>query len=394
MRNFLLFLLFLFLIAAALRIEFYFNLLYLLFGVYFFSRFWMRRTLEKIRIERRFVARAFLGEEVAVEVEVENKDWLPIPWLELDEPLPVQLSMPPFFRQALSLRGHEKRTLRYNLSCRQRGYYPLGGMKVRTGDLLGFLDNQDGIIKPNHLIVYPKVVPLTQLGLPTRSPLVALPARTPLFEDPSRIRGIRDYQRGDSPRRIHWTASASSRRLLVKQYEPAIARETFICLDLNEEHYRRRRNYTATELAIVVAASLANHIVIEEQLPVGLATYAKDLLINEERHILLPPRRERSHLMQILEVLARVQITTNAPFAERLRQESMRLSWGTTLTIITGNLSQSLLETLLYLRRSGFAVALILILPEQPSAELQKHSALLKVPIYQVWDEKILDFRF
>ncbi len=102
-RNFLFFLFFLFLIAAALRIEFYFNLLYLLFGVYFFSRFWMRRTLQKVRIERRFVPRAFLGELVAVEVEVENKDWLPIPWLELDEALPVPLSVPPFFRQVLSL---------------------------------------------------------------------------------------------------------------------------------------------------------------------------------------------------------------------------------------------------------------------------------------------------
>ena len=40
------------------------------------------------------------------------------------------------------------------------------------------------------------------LGLPTRSPLAALATHNPVFEDPSRVTGVRDYQRGDSPRRI------------------------------------------------------------------------------------------------------------------------------------------------------------------------------------------------
>jgi len=246
-------------------------------------------------------------------------------------------------------------------------------------------------VAPEHVIVYPRVVPLQQLGLPTRSPLAALPARLHLFEDPARVMGVRDYQRGDSPRRIHWTATASAGRLLVKQYQPAIARETLICLDLDQEDYERRQQYTATELAIVVAASIANHIIVREELPAGLITEAFDPLSEEQSQFLLPPRSERAHLMSLLEVLARVQIATESSFVDLLRRESVKLSWGTTLSVITGRESEALFDTLVYLRRAGFAVALILVQSTRPSAELQKRADLLGVPVHRVWRERDLE---
>jgi uncharacterized protein (DUF58 family) len=246
-------------------------------------------------------------------------------------------------------------------------------------------------VAPEHVIVYPQVVPLQQLGLPTRSPQVALPARWHLFEDPTRMMGVRDYQRGDSLRRIHWTATASTGRLLVKQYQPAIARETLICLDLDEADYERRQRYTATELAIVVAASIANHIIIREGLPAGLITEVLDALSEERCQFILPPRSERAHLMSLLEVLARAQVASGTSFVDLLRRESMKLSWGTTLSVITGRESEGLFDTLAYLRRAGFAVALILIQSARPSVELQKQADLLGVPIHRVWRERDLE---
>jgi uncharacterized protein (DUF58 family) len=218
-----------------------------------------------------------------------------------------------------------------------------------------------------------------------------LATRVPLFEDPTRVIGVRDYQRGDSPRRIHWTATASAGRLLVKQYKPAIARETLICLDLSEESYAARERYTATELAIVVAASVACHVVNQERLAVGLATEAHDPLLKGRARFFLPPRSERAHLMGLLEVLARVQVTTTTPFADWLRRESVRLPWGTTLAVITGRESADLFDTLVYLRRAGFAVALVLVQPGRPSVELRKRAELLNVPVHRVWDERDLE---
>ena len=391
MRRFVPFLLILFVIAAVVRVSFFFTIVYLFFGVYLLTRLWTQRMLGHVVVQRHFVNRAFFGDHVMVDVVLHNTGWLPIPWLEARESLPVNLAAPAVKGQVVSLGPHERWHLKYTLLCRRRGYYPIGPLTMRCGDLLGIEPPREEQATPNHLIVYPKVLPLQQLGLPTHSPLAVLPDRVPLFEDPARVVGVRDYQRGDSPRRIHWTATASAGRLLVKQYHAAIARETLVFLDLDEASYEPRQRYTATELAIVVAASMASHVVNQERLAVGLATEAQDPLLGERARFFLPPRSERAHLMSLLEVLARVQVTAATPFADLLRRESVRLTWGATLAVISGRESAALFDTLVCLQRAGFAVALILVQPGRPSDELQKRAALLNMPVHRVWRERDLE---
>jgi uncharacterized protein (DUF58 family) len=391
MKNFVPFLLVMFVIAALLRVDFFFTIVYLFFAVYLLSRLWTRRTEEWLSVRRHFVGRAFFGDQVPVDVLVHNSGWLPVPWLEVNESLPVQLTSPPFYRRVVSLGIHERRHFHYVLNCRQRGYYSIGPLTLESGDLLGFVSHSMAQAPADHLIVYPRVVPLHKLGLPTHSPLVALPARSPLFEDPARVMGVRDYQRGDSPRRIHWTATASSGRLLVKQYQPAIARETLICLDMDQADYEHGRRHAAVEMAIVAAASIANHISVKEHLPVGLTTEGQDPLQGQQVRFYLPPHPERAHLMSLLEVLARVQVASEAPFADLLRRQSVNLAWGATLSVITGRESDELLDTLVYLKRAGFAVALILIQPGRPRADLHAQASLPGVPIHRVWHDRDLE---
>lgn len=378
-------------IAAVLRIDFFFSIAYLFFAVYLLSHLWTQRLWVRLTAARAFADHAFLGDQVAVDLDVHNAGWLPIPWLEMRESLPVRLTTLASHRRVISLGPRERRRIRYTLYCNRRGYYPVGPLTMRSGDLLGVTQRTEMQVEADHIVVYPRVVSLQALGLPTRSPQGILRAQTPLFEDPSRTMGVRDYQRGDSPRRIHWTATASSGRLVVKQYQPAIARETLICLDLSQENYGRRQWETASELAIVVAASMANHIIVKEGLPVGLTTTGLDPLSREQVRFCLPPRSERAHLVSVLEILARVQVTSEAPLQELLRRGSMALPWGATMAVITGRESAELFDSLVHLRKAGFAVALTLVQPAAASVELERQAALLNVPIYRVWQERDLE---
>jgi uncharacterized protein (DUF58 family) len=294
-----------------------------------------------------------------------------MPWLEVTESVPLDLREGELTTEVISLAGHEERHLTYTLRCRRRGYYRLGPLRVEAGDVLGIEQVVMSADEPRPMIVYPRVVPLQRLGLPTRSALVTLPSRLPLFEDPTRIMGVRDYRGGDSPRRIHWTATARAGRLLVKQYQPAIARETLICLDVALRHYEPKGRHEAIELAVVAAASLASHMIEREHLPVGLAADALDPLDDMRRRITLPPGAERGHLMSLLEVLARVQTIPDGDFGDLLRRESLNLSWGSTLIAVTGSIEDELSETLLFLKRGGHAVAVILV--EQEEGALLSH---------------------
>jgi len=384
------FLLALFLIAALLRVDFFFTLAYLFFGVYVLSRLWSRRALPQLAIRREFVRRAFHGDEVSVTVRVHNNGRLPLTWAHVRESLPVELGVPARQNHVISLNPREAHHLSYTLHCRKRGVYALGPLQVRTGDLFGLTSPASAESPPDRLIVYPRIVPLEKLGLPTRSPLAAIPARTPLFEDPARVTGVRDYVPGDSLRRIHWTATASAGRLLVKNYQPAIARETVICLDLNAESYDIRGRYDAIELAITAAASVANHVIVRERQPAGLITEARDSLNDVRTRFVLPAQAGRAHLMNVLEALARARFTQGRSFAQFVRQESVHLAWGTTLVVITGH-ETALLDTLAQLRQAGFPVALILVQSVRPSAATRQRAALLRIPIYLLWRERDLE---
>ena len=392
MKDFMPFMLALFVLAIVLRVSFFFTIVYFLVATYILVRLWSRRAVSSLRVGREFNERAFTGDEVPVHLTVHNTGLLPVPWLELAESIPLPLQSGRFQRQAVSLGAREQWRHTYHLSCRRRGYYHVGPLTLQTGDLLGLDAGSRLSVEPSPMLVYPRVVPLTDLGIPTRSPLVALPAKSPLFEDPSRLMGVREYRRGDSPRRIHWPATARTGSLVVKQYQPAIARDTMICLDMHDEGYTPRRLYEATELAIVAAASIASHIVLREGLAVGLATEAFDPVAEQRRHISLPPRTERAHLMAgVLETLARVQLTPDAPIATWLRAESARISWGATMVVITGRESEALYEALLGLQRGGRSPALVLIHPDPTPPALQGRAEALGIRVHPVRIERDLE---
>jgi uncharacterized protein (DUF58 family) len=253
-------------------------------------------------VERHMLDRAFTGEKIDVRVTIQNHSLLPLPWLQVQEKVPPDLKDQPNYRVVMSVGGHAQATYDYRLYCKRRGYYPLGPLQLTAGDLFGFNTVNWEELGGRHVTVYPQVLPLEKLGLPSRSPFGALPSRQRLFEDPARMAGVRDYVTGDSLRYVHWKASAHEDSLLVKKFQPAIALDVTIALDLNRAAYEPtgRGIIGYSEWAITVAASLASYVVDQRQ-PVGLICGAARGDVGAGRG--LAARRpdldaERSHAIQ------------------------------------------------------------------------------------------------
>ena len=383
MRNFWGFLLLLFLIAIILRIDLFFYIFYLFAVMAVVTHWWTRRALRGVTVQRTYQDRAFLGETVDVTLTVRNTGRLPVPWLRIQEGVPIEMATPPFVRRVVSLWPDESATLTYALDCRRRGYYRLGPTSLGAGDVFGFGEDEAREGRESYLTVYPKIVPLARLGLPSRSPSVSLPSRQRLFEDPSRVRGVRPYQPGDSPRRIHWTASAATGELLLKQYEPAIALETMVLLDMAEDDYAIHRRYTASEVGVTVAASVLSHLAGIQQ-AVGLAVNGHDPLAGTAP-MTLPPGKGQAHLIQTLDILARVELGKAEPVVEWARRETAGLSWGSTVVLVMPSEPEALAPLLLHLQRAGFSVVLVLT-QGTPSGAAQR----LGIPVTQIyWDTDV-----
>ncbi len=398
MRRLLPFLIALLAVALFVKVDFFFYLLYTLFGVYFLGRLWARRSLAAVRLQRRYEKRLFLGQRARVEVVVRNARWWPVLWLRVHDSVPSAISTFRLFRQVISLKPRERLSLEYDIVGRRRGYYTLGPLVTVSGDLLGTAMYERREAAPESVIVYPRIVALHELGLPSQAPFGVLSSRQRIFEDPTRIQGVRDYQPGDSLRRMDWKTSARVGSLQVRRYEPAISLETAILLNLDHDDYPPLYRRPATELGIVIAASLAVHLV-EMRQAVGLFTNGRDPFqesIEGERPPSpeRPPRKGREHLMHLLDLLARIETapaSATVPFLELLSRKSASLPWGSTVVVITAGEVDGLLDRLLALRRRGLFVLLLLTCPDRDFALTARRAAQIGAHAFRIWSEQDLE---
>ena len=380
------------LIAAAALVNggFAFTIIYLFLGIYIISLVWTQQSAKNISCERKFERRAFWGEDILVRLEIRNNGWLPIPWLLVYESLPVELAAGSAIKRVLSLGPHGKTEVVYKLGAYKRGYYPVGPFTTKLGDTLGLADIQELEKQPESITVYPRIFPITNPNLPSRSPLGNLRHHLPIFEDPSRVRGKRDYVASDSLRRVDWKASASTGRLQVKQFEPSIALQTVIFLNMNASEYGIRHRIDATELAIVIAASLANWAVAQKQ-AVGLTTNGVDGHAEALSVQPLPSRKGRGQLIHILDLLARLQTSDNRRLTDLLSQETPKLPWGTTVVIISGQIDEALFDEIFQIQRRGQNVVMVLAGLGGNIKYARQQARRFGFPIYAFPNEKSLN---
>ncbi len=346
-------------VAAALRSELFFYLLYVLVGLQLAAWLWVRAAARAVRWSRQAPAAAFPGETVEVTIALRNGGLVPIPWLALHESLPSELRTMPAVRQVLALGAGEQRAIAYTLQGRRRGRYQLGPLQLRTGDALGLFERPLAGAEPDYLVIYPQVLPLPELGLPAALPFGVRPDRGSLFSDPARPLGPRPYAPGDSIRQIDWKSSARAGTLQVRRYEPAIARETLIALAFSVAEYPGRYTFDAQERAVVAAASLAADLLGRGQ-AVGLCTSGRDPITGAEAAP-LAPAGGRAQLIEVLRLLGRLEAPGTGVVLAALDRAAADLGWGSTVVLVASGAPTAWIERLLALRRRGLHVALVLV---------------------------------
>lgn len=380
------------LIVAAIftRETFVVVLLYLLMGILFGGRWWSERVVKKLTFARHFDKKVFPDERFPVQIDLTNDSILPAVWLRIQDYYPIEIADTNTFSQVITLGPHEKTRLSYHLKAHKRGYYTVGPLHIVSGDLLGLSAERSSEGRAEHVTVYPRIIAFSSVRLPSHSPMGTMRHHQPIFEDPTRSMGKRSYQPGDSQRRIDWKATAATGQMQTKLYEPSIALETQLFLNLNLNDYHLRSRFEATELAVVVAASLANWVIGQRQ-TTGLIAYGHDALSTEGYPPTLPPRKGQAHLMRILEVLARIRADELDSFPALLRQQRVRLPWGTTIIIITGSANQDLFDELLQAKRGGLNPLLILCGEHPDHRAAAQIARKYGIPTYLFFDERDLD---
>ncbi len=343
------------------------TLLFLLTGGV--SRLWNRFCLHRVEY-RRHLSRnqVFSGEEIVYEIEVTNRKPLPLPWLHIEDELPNNVTL----LKGKAIATAEDRVIlinmfpvnwyhrvrrRFPLRCPQRGCFVFGPTRIRSGDLFGFFQREKRIEELDFLLVYPRLVPLDQLGIPSKQLFGDIRLRRHLFQDPVLTAGVRDYHFGDSLKRIHWKSTARLGKLQTRVYEPTTTVDLSIFLDVRTlEAPYWGSILQLQELGIIAAASISQHA-LKEGYRVGL--YVNQITRFSRGMVRVPHSQHPDQLLHILEALAQLHQIEAIPAGRFIQQEARNVPWGSTLVVITAQATDELLAELMDLKRVGRSVALI-----------------------------------
>ncbi len=340
------------------------------------SNIWNRLAFVGVVYERSFSEkRAFMGETIELKISVANHKLLPLTWLTTADVFPKGLPVDEVtipvrgdtgkgeLQNFWALKWYDKSIRTYHLHATTRGFHTFGPVELQTGDGFGMFRSRRRLELHQTLIVYPRIIPITQLGLPAKDPYGDRTAPQFMFEDPLRTVGIRDYRHEDDFRKVHWKASARRQQLQTRVLEPSNDMNLMVCLNVATvdkswlgfipEHL---------ETMISVAASVT-YDALMRRWPVGLL--ANGTLPGSDQSIKILPGRSSMQLTTILELLAAITPFTSAPFEALLAEESAHLPWGSTLVILSASVSENLTALLLKLKTTGRKLVLI-TLDERP----------------------------
>ena len=341
------------------------------------TSWWRRHSLDGVVYRRRpYYRRAFPGENVPVQVDIENRKPLPLSWLRIEDPWPLAVGpedetilVPSYvpdeglLTNVFSLRWFEKMRRNYTLLFRKRGLYKVGPATLQSGDVFGMYEVQRKDEHANYLTVYPKILPLERLDLPAEDPFGDRRSRRRIFEDPNQPMGVREYRPEDGFRRVHWPATARTGQLQVKVFQPTSAQVAMICLNATTFENHHGVYAELFEHLVSVSATLADRY-FKDGHQVGLIS--NGCIAHSFRPLNISPSRSLKQLGALLEALAEISPMGMIPFEKFLIREMPRVPYGASLLIISALTPPVLMETLARLKRHNREITLLSLAQEPP----------------------------
>lgn len=310
-----------------------------------------------------------VGDRLRITYTLRNTGRLPKPWLEVHNPASLPGGLP---GRALSLGGRGERSWMVRTPLVRRGHFRIDPLQIRTGDPFGFFEAAASVGHGVTLVVYPRIEPLPLWRLPPANieGAHASPERT--LQTTPLATGVRPYAPGDSMNRIHWRTTARLGEIQVKEFDLEQTADAWIFLDLDAAWEAGSDDGSTTEVAVRVAASVADKALAENR-AVGLS-------VNGHRLTVLPPDRGGRQRLKILGLLAAVEADGKTPLAEALVTGLGRMRRGMTAIVITASADPSFVRPLSMLRPRGIGTVVIHLdgaayepAGDEHGAETQRH---------------------
>ena len=295
---------------------------------------------------------AHVGDQLRTTYTLRNTSRLPKLWLEVHNPSTLPIPLP---GRAISLGTRRERSWVARVPLVRRGHFRVDPLQIRTGDPFGFFEANAAVGHGVTLVVYPRVERIPRWRLRavslegSRSTPVRTQQTTPLATS------IRPYAPGDAFNRIHWPSTARSGEIRVKEFDLEQTADVWLFVDLERRVQRGSGDDSTVEVAVRVAAAIADRALSENR-SVGLTTTGAHL-------IHLSPDRGPRQRQKILNLLAAVDGDGSVPLVEALVAGLPLLRRGMSALIVTPAAEPAWVRALAALRPRGIGTQVLYLDP-------------------------------
>jgi uncharacterized protein (DUF58 family) len=311
------------------------------------------------------------GDDVPVQLQLDEDGIVPSGTLLLRERIAgLGERETPLVRRHGRLRG------RYVLRRVPRGRYPIEESEIVIEDPFGLERVTVDLPSSASILVYPRLVDVDRLFSESG-------ARTPegrrlLLRRPSGfdLHSVRDYQQGESLRRVHWPTTAKRGHLMVKELEDSPRDETAVLLDADGSVVVGDRHDSSFELAVRAAGSI-----VKSHASRGRRAA---LVVNGGRPVYQRVHSFDGDWHRALEILAAVEADGHFPVANMLADEAGPASRAIELTVVTSSLTPRLVERLAHRALAHHGASLVYVDPASfaagaPGVPVESGAQLLRL---------------
>jgi uncharacterized protein (DUF58 family) len=258
--------------------------------------------------------------------------------------------------------------VRYVLERVPRGRYAFEDVRAELADPFGLERVTISLPAPGALLVYPRLVQLGSLfsesGSASHDGRRLLVRRHTGFE----VHGVREYEQGESLRRVHWPSTARRGQLMVKELEDSPRDEVAVVLDADAGAVVG----DSFEVGVRAAGSLVDAYVRRGRRAV--------LLVNSARREVQQVHSAAADWRRALELLAAVEPTAQAPLARLLTEEDSPAVRALELVVVTSRIEAPLVDQLVQRSLSRRKVSVVYVDPASFNGAARKpQPALLRL---------------
>jgi uncharacterized protein (DUF58 family) len=309
------------------------------------ARTWVRAAAAPIHLRRRAGKGVLLeGEDVWVTLEARPESRVPAPAIVITEQLArLGERVTPLRRAGAVHRGT------YVLERVPRGRYVVEQARATIDDPFGLARSEVDLAAGGALLVYPRLVALDKLF--SESGAHAQDGRRLLLRRPSGfdLHSVREYEQGESLRKVHWKTTAKRGQLMVKELEDAPRDEIAVLLDADADAVSGESFDVQVRAAGSILRAHAAH---------GRRAV---LAVNSASRPSIRVSSLDGEWLAALCVLAEAQPDGTRPVVELLGRESGPASRALETVVVTARLSGALATKLIQRALSAHAVSVVWI---------------------------------